>query len=584
MGIAMKMQAACSLVLVLALVACQLGDGLDDYYAQGGSAPELSGLDPASVPGNTGGQTVVIQGSGFGSDPSVVTVVFGDVNAEIQSITDGRITVTVPQGPLQGGAVAVRVGTAGGQGLLQDGFRYDLGSLYEDQTAYIVINNDWFSCIGGIGGGGGDGEDAGCDTSAWVGLTGTSGRGEFMEDTPFSRQHGQFVGAWGGPDVSMGEWTVELPPYQSEIPDIEGAVQNLRDKNITHFSLRNDEWGDTPYCADVSTLATYTYGGGDPVDPSDPSAGLLAPQTVGTAGLQLSVEADRDGGACADDQDRLYNLSTLDFCQTWSDQAGGLKSYQRSGTWIYQADWPVGEDFFVGQGSGGDPWDDALVQVSLDVPEAGIDQVPLTLPPDAHFAATTGFDASWSEPQQWGASSLSACPDGNGDGISTLDEPALRFEWQPTDLGDVVGGSVKDVDVVVRLTLSSLRLGFAGDQGFDLRASIQVPDAWNVDASTGLSQLELPTSILAQFPSLTTQIGEFTSSKGDTVFVYGDPLSGSYGTLVVTLERVTEYRLDAPQLAGDLVLAYVTGDLGFYDWTNPLDGTDACGPDDGSSG
>ncbi|MCK6507049.1 IPT/TIG domain-containing protein [Myxococcota bacterium] len=567
----MKSPMLLTILLGLTLPACQIGSGLEDYYDGAGPAPEISGLDVASVPGNVGGQTVVISGSGFGDDPAAVTVVFGNVNAEILSVEDGALTVTVPQGPIQGGAVDLAVGTAGGQVILADGFTYDLGDVYEDQTAYIVVNNDWFSCYGGVGYG------AGCETFAWVGLTGISARGEFMEDMPFPRQHGQFVGYWGGAQVAMGEWHVGLPPYNSISLDIESAVEDLRRKDITEFTLRNAEWQDEQYCANISTMASYAYGGGDPVDPSDPSQGVLAPQTVAYTDLQLWEEAPKDGDACEDPQDRLYNLGELRFCETYYDREANQAAYERAGTWVYQADWPVGESFFVAEGSGGDASDEGVVKVTLDVPEAGISNVGLTLHPYTYFEATAGLNGWSGDPAAWAIGDMDACPDGNGDGNSTLDEAAFRMEWLPADLGDVVGGAVKGVDTHVRMTIDSFNLGWYGGEGFNMQASIVVPDAWNVDPDTGKSVLELPAEVLLQFPSLTAQIGEVSNPLGGTTFVWGDPINGTYGYFLVTMERVTEYRIEAPELNGDLVFAYVTGDFGFYDYVNPLDSTEGCG-------
>lgn len=566
----MKSHVLLSTLLGLTLTGCQIGSGLEDYYAGAGTPPEISGLDIEVAQGNVGGQTVVISGSGFGSDPAGLTVVFGNVNAKLVEVTDSAVTVVAPQGPLQGGAVDVVVGTANGQSLVEGGFTYDIGDVYGDQSAYIVINNDWYSCYGGVG------QGQGCETFAWVGLTGISGRGEFLEDVVFPRQHGQFVGYWGGADVAMGEWTVDVPPYNYVSLDIESAVEDLRDKRITEFTLRNPEWGDEEYCADISTMATYTYGGGDPVDSSDPSLGVLAPQSVGYTDLQLWQEAETEGGDCEDRNDRMYSLAELRFCETYDDQEANLQAYERAGTWVYQADWPIGESFFVGEGSDGDAADQALVKVDLDVPEAGIDNVELTLHPYTFFEATAGVEGWSGDPTLWGIGDLAACPDGDGDGNSTLDEAAFRFEWQPVELGDVVGGSVLAVDTHVRLSVNSFNLGWYGGEGFNMRASIVVPDVWNVDESTGNSVLEMPTSILLQFPTLTSQLGEVANPLGGSTFTWGDPINGTYGYFLVTLERVTEYRVDAPDLTGDLVVAYATGDFGFYDWNNPLDSTEGC--------
>ncbi len=555
-------------LLALTLSACTVGSGLEPYYD--GVAPTVSQLDVDRSAGNMGGEQVRIQGSGFGSDPAAVTVVFGNINARVLSASDSELLVEVPQGPLQGGAVDVRVGTAGGQAVLSGGFTYDIGDVYGDQSAYIVVNNYFMSCYGGVGFG------SGCETFAWNGYTGIKGRGEFLEAHTFPRQHGQFVGYWGGPQVSMGEWTVSVPPYNSISLDVENAVRDLRDRRITGFTLRNPEWGDESWCAEVSSLATWVYGGGDPIDPNDPLAGVYPPASVGYEELQLSTQGPRSDGRCSNPDDRDVALGELRFCQTWNDEDAGLSGYQRAGTWVYQADWLAGETFFAAQGSGGDPEDTGSPVVYLDVPEAGINGVELTLPPYAFFQETSGTTPFSNDPKNWAIGSLNDCPDGNGNGASTLDEAAFRFEWTPADLSASVAGAVKAVDTQVRIAVQAFPLGWYGGEGLNMQASIVVPDAYNVDESTGRSVLEVPTSVLMQFPSLSAELGEQTSPLGGTTFLWGDPITGHYGYFLLTAERVTEYRIEAPDLAGDLVFSYVTGDFGFFDFQNPLDSADSC--------
>ena len=566
----MKSHMVLSTLLGLVLAGCQNMGALRDYYS-GGTAPQISGIDDGTVPGNVGGQTRTISGSGFGTDPSLITVIVGQTNAPIESLTDSSITIQVPQGPIQGGPVDVIVGTQSGQDRLTEGLTYDLGTVYDNQSAYIVINNDWESCYGGIGSG-----INGCETFAWEGQTGISGRGEFMADYAFPRQHGQFVGYWGGADVALGEWQLEKPPYNSISLDIESEVQDQRNKSITGFTLRNENWGDTPWCAAVSTLATYTYGGGDPVDSNDPTQGYYPQQSVSYANLQLASQADTSNGVCSNPDDRMYNLGQLDFCETYYDHGANLKAYQHAGTYIYETDWPVGESFFVGQSQ--NPSANENITTVLDVAEAGVNGVPLVLPPNPHFEASAGFTGLNGDPTHWAVASMADCPDGNGDGSSTLDEAGLRFQWKPADLGapEKMDPSILDQSTTVRMTVNSYHLGWYGGEGFDLRASITVPDSTNFDEQTGLSTLDMPSSILMQFPTLSAQLGS-TSGPFGTTFTWGDPLGANYGYFLVTMERVTEYRLDAPKLPGDLVVSYVDGDFGLFSWNNPLDNTDSCG-------
>jgi hypothetical protein len=94
---------------VSVLAACrpsEFGDPFKDYY-DGSSDVEISGLDVTSEEGNVGGGTVTIQGSGFGDDPTLVTVQFGSTNATIVAVSDSSLQVVVPRGPIQGGPVDV---------------------------------------------------------------------------------------------------------------------------------------------------------------------------------------------------------------------------------------------------------------------------------------------------------------------------------------------------------------------------------------------------------------------------------------------------------------------------------------------
>ncbi len=143
-----------AIALALLGSACSFGDKLEPYYS--GSAPEVSSLSVTEEQGNVGGQVTTVSGSGFGDDPSMVTVIFGSQNATIRSVSDSTIEVVVPRGPVEGGWVDVVVGTAGGQSRADDAYYYDtrMGAdtdIFENQVAYISVTNDYFSCGGGIG-------------------------------------------------------------------------------------------------------------------------------------------------------------------------------------------------------------------------------------------------------------------------------------------------------------------------------------------------------------------------------------------------------------------------------------------------
>ena len=97
----------------------------EPYFDQEG-AVQVTGVDVDVEVGNVGGTIVNISGSGFGNDPNAVTVVFGNLNAEIQTVEDGNITVVSPVGPVSGGPVDIRVGTQKGIAILEDGFSYQI--------------------------------------------------------------------------------------------------------------------------------------------------------------------------------------------------------------------------------------------------------------------------------------------------------------------------------------------------------------------------------------------------------------------------------------------------------------------------
>ncbi|MDP6935326.1 MAG: IPT/TIG domain-containing protein, partial [Myxococcota bacterium] len=193
-----------SMVLFLAASACvQVGEQSESYYPEDGDAPVISGLDVIGESGNLGGQTVMISGENFGSDPFGVTVVFGSQNAEIKSASASAIIVQAPQGPIEGGAVDVVVGTTEGRSVFEDGYTYDVGDLYQDEVAYVVVNNNWKSCYGGIGS-----DLGGCETFAYNGLTGIDGRSEILEFV-YPRFHSPHVSYWGGTDES-DSWQVQV--------------------------------------------------------------------------------------------------------------------------------------------------------------------------------------------------------------------------------------------------------------------------------------------------------------------------------------------------------------------------------------
>ena len=142
-----KMQ-YCSILAALLLSACTVGDGLNEYYSDAHGAPNADGISQTSEVGNVGGDVVTISGKNFGGDTKAITVVFGSLNAEVISVSEESLTVRVPQGPVQGGQVEVRIGTRGGRDLTVDwwvhlrrGLRCSL-----NQAGYVLVQNAWESC------------------------------------------------------------------------------------------------------------------------------------------------------------------------------------------------------------------------------------------------------------------------------------------------------------------------------------------------------------------------------------------------------------------------------------------------------
>jgi hypothetical protein len=140
---------------VLLIAAC---DNREPYYDKE-DVVSILGLSIESEMGNIGGQQIEISGSGFGEDPNGITVMFGNQNADVVSMTDSTVTVQVPHGPVGGGAVDIRVGNSVGRDILSLGYTYNLPGngiepvfgevASENQIAYVAVANDMMSCYGG---------------------------------------------------------------------------------------------------------------------------------------------------------------------------------------------------------------------------------------------------------------------------------------------------------------------------------------------------------------------------------------------------------------------------------------------------
>lgn len=566
------------MLLPALLVACE-GDGLKPYYGNG-KAPEVSGLDVSSERGNLGGGTVTIEGSGFGNDPTLVSVVFGSQNAQIVSVTDSAITVRVPRGPIRGGAVDLVVGTPTGQTRVKDAYTYDLGDMYSDEIAYLAVDNDYYSCYAGVG----DDIASFCQSSAYTGFAGVDGLAEFLAyvyprvHTPYSGQLGGFGGTF---DESWGQWTVEQPAQQVNTFDLQDSYEDLRTP-VSGFSLVNPALADRQWCQDMTPYASWTYGGG-----TDSAGNVYSPLTL--HGSDYASIVEDAGGACDQPYEQLYTtladandttpaLATMNFC--------AQPAYQDT-TLTYESSWPVGDYFFVGEDEDGRLSADVPATVELMVPDAHVD-VQLTLPEYAHFEVSQGLGfQGLSDKTQWALMEFQGdCHDSDGDGVVTSEDEVLSWQWKPTTAPSSVGGAVTDQRTFVRATIQYLSLGWFGGESDLMKATITVPDDWNYDESTGLSTLSVPASVLWQFPSMRADMGPRTDQFGQiTGFTWGDPEQSDYGYMIITLQRVTEFRIDAQtsDQKGGLIFAYSTGDVGFYLWNNPQDrGTcDDCADNDG---
>jgi len=559
-----------TILISLALAGCNASGDLPAYY-QGGPAPTPSAISQHSEAGNVGGDVVRIVGENFGGNPDGVTVVFGSQNAQIMSVGNDEIVARVPQGPIQGGEVAVVVATAHGQGAVPGGYHYDVGDNLDNQAGYILVSNQWESCLGGVGKGS---AGVGCDQIAYTGHTGIEGRAAFM-DIKFPNVHSMYVGWTGGSDLSFGEWKIQTPAQMPNSLDIENSYEELKSEEVSGFRLVNKAWDDADitsdphWCADLTHLESYRYSGelsGEeyraPFEVS--GAGNTMSEALGTSLLSDSTSGS---GTCLEaDGRRMYDRRQLNFCET--------HEYDNPQPRDFETDWPVGQSFFVGlNDSNDDAFLDATApaEVIVDVPGLGMNQ-ELILPPALSVTATSGF----SDPgvggdfSLWGLMELATCQDSNENGQFDLDDAAMGFEWAPFTGALSGGDGVKDARSYVRFTVNVMDIGWFGGIGSSIRASIAVEDDHNFDPETGMSSIEIPASIMYQFPSVDSEwSGESTVGMTSSL-KWGDSTSTKYGYLIITVDRVTEYTLEADELSGDVVFAYATGDFGFMDWQNPL--------------
>ncbi len=562
------------LLFGLLLPGCNLLDQGEPYYS--GKAPSVDGLDVDVEVGNLGGHVVTIQGSGFGEDATGVVVQFGSTNAEILSVSDGELVVVTPKGPVEGGRVDVKVATRGGQGTLEvvggkadqdatGGYAYDLGSVYGEQTGYVAINNLWNSCYGGMSSAGNLGA-AGCDTIAYLGVTGIDGASEFYNFV-FPRSHSNTYGWFGAPDYSE-EWIVQTPAYRPFIQSVDDLriAAPTRDEE---FALKNSVLAGETWVANMATQASWSGQG----------VTLTTKKTI------------HDEGDANNAGDISYDMETLRFCE--------VEEYQTD-TNSYAVDWAVPQSFFVPAGErdnsidrrlsscrdGQDNDDDDLADgqdpdchpvVTVSAEGTDLDGLELRLPEPIFVTTTKGISAPAGQGDLWALMGMDNCFTGD-DQYTDRDDVAWRFEWQPSLFEPSTDERILDQATHVRVSFTALGVGWFGTEAQPVRTTIVVDDFNNYDEGRDRSSVEMPLEVWYQMPSVNGQWGCSETQLGATFCEWGDPLTSDYGYLIVTVDRVTEYRVDGRprQFGGEVVLAYTTGDFGFLSNEHPLDRDDSC--------
>ncbi len=540
-------------LLFLAGVGCATQTQFEPYY-ENWNPPSVSSLSVTSEVGNIGGGTVDISGRGFGEDVDQIVVQFGDDNAEILAIEDGLIQVRVPQGPITGGAVEVRVATRTGFTIAGDSYLYDVGDLYAEQIGHIQVNNYWESCLGGNSERIDDAYGTtGCQDAVYIGAVGIDGVAEALTFV-YPRLHSENVGFFGGTDQAGSEWVIQRPGQNSFAFGVEDLHQD-----IGEVVLENDDvWDGYAWCPDLDAQASYRYGGGE--------EGYIAPVNVSQGGIV-------DGTNCELGDEGAYDVSDMRFCTTPGDDGAP--------TYVYRPDWPIPKNFFAGKRN--DYTKPATIVIRA--PEVGIDGLEVDVPESVVVYNEQGFepvvDGETAAQDLWSISGLQGCYDDNGDGES-LDDVALSFAWDRSTVSENDGtfecdaaGDLCAQNTYVRLTLTSLSLNWFGTVGYPVRATIVASDRSGRDDR---QTLEVPASVMYQFPSVRLPAG---GGVGGETFLLDSTIS-DWGYVVVTFERVTDYAIRTDK-GGTVVFSYTTGDFGFFGWDNPTDADEChnCLDDDG---
>lgn len=531
-------------LLLLAGVGCAPFSTFEPYY-ENWNPPSVSALSVTSEKGNIGGGTVDITGSGFGTEAEQVVVQFGDENAEILAIEDGSIQVRVPQGPITGGAVEVRVATRTGFTAASDSYVYDVGDLYAEQIGHIQVNNYWESCLGGRSGRIDDTWGASttyCGEGAYIGYAGIDGVAEALT-FEYPRLHSENVGFLGGTDQAGSTWVIERPGQNS----FASGVEDLH-RDIGTVTLENELWEGDAWCPELDEMATYRYGGG--------REGFLDAVNISTADVL-------EGSNCELGDPGAYDLSSMEFCTTPNDD--GTSSY------VYRPDWPVVKNFFAGKKND----HTRSATITIRAPEVGIEGLEVDIPESVvvynEQGITSVVEGEEGASDIWGILELEGCFDDAG-GSESLDDVALRFAWDRSPVSENDGtfscdepGELCAQSTYVRLTLTTLSLNWFGTVGYPVRATVVVPDGSTREERP---TLDVPASVLYQFPTVRLPI------PGGLAGGLLDSGVSNWGYLVATFERVTDYSIRT-NAGGTVVFSYTTGDFGFYGWDNPTE-ADAC--------
>jgi hypothetical protein len=521
--------------------------------------------------------------------------------------------------------------------------------IFENEVAYIAVTDDYFSCGGGIGNiyaypdileaygwSAGDirtiretgeipwthedNEDnlfSPYETFCNEGLTfggyvGIDGRSEVLEFV-YPRLHTLYAGyrnGFGGNfDLSPGEWSVQVPSQDVVSIDIEGFYDDLRTE-VDDFVITNVDVmdavakDDREFCADLSALVDIRY---EPADGDLDSADC--PYTGHTTNGPFYLEHP----SCEGNAARTYDLAEMKFCQ--ADDYENTRSYR------YEAEWPVGEYFFKGTNPDTESEDApalsmlAPTTIQLDVPEAGISGVQIELPEAAVFLGESGWNTQYFSPQLnnqtkgiYGLLGFEdTCADSDRDGETTAADIAATVEWRPSHVELTEGSDITGARTFIRFTITAAGFGWYGGEGAVMKATITVDDFHNTDYGDeddpydDVSTLEIPASVLYQVPSMLQNFGGLTNNSGsdgfdecgayvpgaDIEFEWARSEVVNYGFVITQAERVTEYAVNAPDLGGDLVFAYSSGDIGYTvfgtasdetpSWLNPVDGDSTCG-------